>query len=367
MTDRWLVEISGLKLGPLERAEIEQMVNSGEVRLDDPVCAEGSEDWLRASELFANEDDAFLSDDGFSPAGQAQQPAAAARRQPARDVQPATVSQAVVDDSRPESGYRDDDAAVASEPLEAQFYIQRDGDEVGPLALSVVQDFADDGLLHPDTPVRGEDDAEWTRAADYGFAFPESKPAASDADATSGDKGQRVYGGLLWLLFAPYFFLTSGGRSVSGMSRRQIVLAVTVILCVAYAGFHVTEQWSQTALTGVITLDGEPLPGVMIVLAGAYTGDSGTGVSDGSGRFRLVTIDGNLAPGEYQVTVRPLAASQGPDAPTIPERFQMLGRSDVTVEVTETTTSCNIELTTHHRLKRNRGLMGGSSSEASVE
>lgn len=361
MTDRWLVEISGLTLGPLDRADVEQMIDSGEVRLDDRVCAEGSDLWQRASDVFTDEDEVFLA--APEPVSQSRTHSAATTSvstdvlPPAREMPPP-----VIEEPQP----------VEQPVAEPYFYIQRDGDEVGPLTLSALQEFVDDGLLRPETPIRGEDDAEWTTAEDYGFEFPEpevdeSQTESEEQPEAAGATGQRVYGGLLWLVFAPFFFLTSGGRSVSSMSHRQIVVAATIVLLIVYAGYHVARNWSQTALTGTITLDGEPLPDVMIVLNGAATGDSGTGVSNSSGGFRIVTLDGELTPGEYHVTVRRLASADTPDAIPIPERFQVLGRSDVVVEVSESTTSCDITLTTQHRLRRNQGYVGGSSAEASAE
>ena len=359
MTDRWLVEISGLRLGPLERAEVEEMINSGEIRLDDRVCAEGSDDWRRASHVFADDDDeVFLA----APAPANHQLSSAG---------PASVSAETV--ARGTSNRQFDNAAppAPEEPTEAYFYIQRDGDEVGPLTLPVLQEFVDDGLLQPETRIRGEDDPDWTTAEQYGFEFPAPEPdvvePAAATKRTTDDAGQRVYGGLLWLVFAPFYFLTSGSKSMAGLSRRQLAFAAAVVFLVGYAGMYVARNWSQTALRGTITLDGEPLPDVMIVLNGAATGDSGTGISNGSGHFRIVTIDGELAPGEYHVTIRRLASADTPDAVPIPERFQVLGRSDVVVEVTETTTFCEIALSSKHRLKRNRGFMGGGSAEATVD
>ena len=363
MTDRWLVEISGLRLGPLERADIQRMLDSGELRLDDRVCGENSDVWQLAQELFEDDGDQLLcgsaphteATGGRQPIGIGNSPDhrwADAHSSPGREPEPQPASTAAM--------------AVASEPM---FYIQRDGDEVGPLPLSVMQEFADDALLNPETHVRSEDDAVWTTAEDYGFEFPvvETDRPESVAQESVSSRRDRLRGSAIWIVFAPFFFVLSGGQSLSSLSRRQMVVAVCVLLLVGAVGFHFERTWSQTALTGRITLDGEPLANVLILLTGAATGDSGQGVSSGSGRFRIVTLDGKLKPGEYQVTVRAVPTDGADEnAPTVPEQYTLLGLSDVVIEVTETTSTCNIELTSKRRLKRARGYFGGAATGASV-
>ena len=361
MADRWLVEISGLRLGPLERADIQQMLDSGELRLDDRVCPEDSDDWQLAEDLY-DDGDRLLSDSvsharpsdvrrsmslGTRPDHQWDE----APQRPDLETEPEAAGSVAT--------------AVTSEPM---FYVQRDGDEVGPLPLSVMHEFSHDGLLNPDTPVRSEDDAAWTTAEEYGFEFPIEEvetPASVESESPSAAP-DRLRGSALWVVFAPFFFALSAGQTLSSLSRRQMLVTGVVLLAVGAVGMHLGRIWSQTALVGRITLDGEPLANVVILLTGTATGDSGTGVSGGNGRFRIVTLDGELVPGAYTVTVYPLSTEAEDDTPVIPERYTMIGLSDAVIEVTEATSTCDIELSSKRRLKRGGGYFGGSATGASV-
>jgi len=362
MTDRWLVEISGLRLGPLERADIQQMLDSGELRLDDRVCPENSDDWQLAEYLYDDDGDQLLGD-------------------PVSHARPSDVRRPMSLHTRPDHEWNeaphppdlepDPEApgavatAVTREPM---FYVQRDGDEVGPLPLSVMHEFSHDGLLNPDTPVRSEDDAAWTTAEEYGFEFPvvEVETPASVEHRSPSAAPDRLRGSALWIVYAPFFFALSAGQTLSTMSRRQMLMTAVVLVAVGAAGVYLGPIWSQTALVGQIRLDGEPLANVLILLTGTATGDSGTGVSRSNGRFRIVTLDGALVPGDYTVTVHPLEPDAEGDAPVIPERYTIIGLSDVVIEVTEATSTCDIDLSSKRRLKRGGGYFGGSATGASV-
>ena len=283
MTDRWLVEISGLRLGPLDRADVEEMIDSGEIRLNDRVCAEGSDNWQRASTVFADEEEVvFLA----APAPSHSQVNSVG----GKPVSTEFVSQTVGDPQADSSPVPSSDSEEAAE---AYFYIQRDGVEVGPLTLLTVREFVDDGLLQPETPIRGEDDLDWTTAKEYGLEFPvpevegANDPTPAAQSAVDG-KGPHLSGGLLWLVFAPFFFLTSGGRSVAEMSRRQLVVAATAVLLLGYAGFYVARNWSQTALTGTITLDGDPVQGAAVFFHDRENRRYSWGMTNPQGRYLLM-------------------------------------------------------------------------------
>ena len=66
------------------------------------------------------------------------------------------------------------------------------------------------------------------------------------------------------------------------------------------------------------------------------------------------------------VTVYPLSTEAEDDTPVIPERYTMIGLSDAVIEVTEATSTCDIELSSKRRLKRGGGYFGGSATGASV-
>ena len=360
MTDRWLVEISGLRLGPLERADIQQMLDSGELRLDDRVCPEDSDDWQLAEYLYDDDGDQLLGD-----------PVSHAQRSVAR--QPTSLNTGPDhqwDEAPHASGLEPEPAgtvatAVTREPM---FYVQRDGDEVGPLPLSVMHEFSHDGLLNPDTPVRSEDDAAWTTAEEYGFEFPVVEVETPDSVEPKAASAQpdRLRGSALWIVFAPFFFALSAGQTLSTLSRRQMLVTAAVLVAVGAAGVYFGRIWSQTALTGQIRLDGEPLANVVILLTGTETGDSGMGVSGSNGHVRVVTLDGALLPGDYTVTVDPLSTDADNDAPEIPERYSIIGLSDAIIEVTEATSTCDIELTSKRRLKRGGGYLSSPATGASV-
>ncbi len=361
MTDRWLVEISGLRLGPLERADIQQMLDSGELRLDDRVCPEDTDDWQPAEYLYDDDGDQLLGD----PVPHAQP--SDARRPMSLNTRPDYQQ----DESPPPDLEAEPEAAgsvataVTSEPM---FYVQRDGDEVGPLPLSVMHEFSGDGLLNRDTPVRSEDDAAWTTAEEYGFEFPVEETDAPESVAAepAATHQTRLRGSALWIVFAPFFFALSAGQTISTLSRRQLLMTAVVVVAVGASGVHFGRIWSQTALVGQIRLDGEPLANVVILLTGTATGDSGTGVSDDNGQFRVVTLDGALVPGEYTVTVHPLSTDPEDEVPAIPDRYTIIGLSDAVVEVTESTSTRDIELTSQRRLKCESGYLTGSATGASV-
>ena len=110
-------------------------------------------------------------------------------------------------------------------------------------------------------------------------------------------------------------------------------------------------------MRGVVTVDGQPVSEALIQLTGAGTGDSAMGVSDGNGNFRVVTLDGELKPGLYLVTVRPLSEVSGSrpahedavDVPTatsdIPDRYRHINTTDAAVEITSKKSSYTVALT----------------------
>ena len=94
-----------------------------------------------------------------------------------------------------------------------------------------------------------------------------------------------------------------------------------------------------------------------IVTENPGTGDSAMGVSSSNGSFRVVTLDGELKPGLYLVTVRPVSELQGSgrsnaDASvkpvsdsTLPEHYRHINTTDATIEITAEQSHYAIELT----------------------
>ena len=102
------------------------------------------------------------------------------------------------------------------------------------------------------------------------------------------------------------------------------------------------------------------------------------GVSDSGGKFRVVTLDGELKPGLYLVTVRAVsevsgvnAEKQNPDhgsqetSQDYPDRYRHINTTDAAIEITADQSQYNIELTTD-RKSGTGGFRGGKVSAESV-
>jgi hypothetical protein len=144
------------------------------------------------------------------------------------------------------------------------------------------------------------------------------------------------------------------------------------ILIVGVVAFGWLQSWSQTAMRGVVSLDGQPVADVLVQLTGARTGDSAMGVSDGSGNFRVVTLDGALKPGLYLVTVRPLSEINGSRPATddsatsttesnLPDRYRHLNTTDAAIEIIADRSRYSVELTTQPQTASG-GFRGGALS-----
>ena len=98
-----------------------------------------------------------------------------------------------------------------------------------------------------------------------------------------------------------------------------------------------------------------------IVTENPGTGDSAMGVSSSNGSFRVVTLDGELKPGLYLVTVRPVSELQGSGRSnaetsvkpvsdsTLPEHYRHINTTDATIEITAEQSHYAIELTAQRR------------------
>ena len=131
------------------------------------------------------------------------------------------------------------------------------------------------------------------------------------------------------------------------MSKKAIAITAVFVVAVGFLLFAWIKGWSQTALTGTLTLDGEPVPAVVITLTGMMTGDSAVGITDSSGRFSAITLDGELLPGNYHVTVvkSDSGSQQGEDAfVRIPMKYQSIGTTDLIIDVKEDVSDYNISI-----------------------
>ncbi|MGZ0169162.1 MAG: FHA domain-containing protein [Planctomycetales bacterium] len=359
---RWIVRMSGMNLGPLDWDELQTMISRGEVRLDDEVQREHESAWQALRDVLPQSGgDGLLCDDSpvepadFVPRGR-------------RVRQKSARTKASSDEARDAI----DEPAQTEVPLAPQFFIMRGDEEVGPLPRQAIEELADDGSILSDTPVRLEESEQWSTAAAVGFHCSASMPTGLAPDVMKDPAGMNHAVGIAWLAFAPYYFVTGVARSVAGLDPRRAAKWGVAVLIVGILAFGWLRSWSQTAMYGVISLDGQPVSDVLVQLTGARTGDSAMGVSDGQGDFRVVTLDGELKPGLYLVTVRPLSEVSG-DEPAekgssaandveleFPDRYRHINTTDATIEITPDQSRYTVDLTTEP--KSVGGFRGGAMS-----
>jgi len=156
---------------------------------------------------------------------------------------------------------------------------------------------------------------------------------------------------LSWLVLAPFYYLANAIHAILSLSPRTLAIGGVTVVVVGSVLFFWFRGWSQTALTGTLTLDGQPVPAVLITLTGMSTGDSAVGLTDSNGRFSARTLDGDLLPGRYHVTVGPLpgdGSDEGQDDPggvRIPTKYKSLGMTDLIIEITPESSDYEVDLT----------------------
>lgn len=357
-SSRWMVRVSGMTLGPLDWNELQSMIARGELRLDDDVQQQSDSTWRRIRDVLPRSGgEGVLCDE--VPADISTAPPVHSTRRPSSPKPDRTR-----DD--PSSRFPDDsdaglvatgDPTAREVPLAPQFFIMRGDEEIGPLPRQAIQELADEESIHADTPVRLEESTDWTTARAVGFHVKTIQPNETSPQPVT-DHRPNSGSGSAWLLFAPYYFVTALARSIAGVDRRRVAIGVAVTLLMTTIAFGWFRSWSQTALRGIVTLDGQPVSDALVQLTGAGTGDSAVGTTGSDGRFRMVTLDGELEPGKYLVTLRPLAEVSGghllTTAPssitsagnTLPERYRHLNTTDATLEIASGQTTCSIVLTT---------------------
>ena len=355
---RWIVRMSGMNLGPLDWDELQTMIGRGEIRLDDEVQRENEVTWQVLRDVLPQSGgDALLCDDAptepvdFVPRqrrirskSDSTEAAAGAMGQEFSDS---------VDDSQDEREVESD----IEVPLAPQFFIMRGEDEIGPLPRQAIQELANQGSLFANTPVRLEDAEKWSTAAAVGFHCSAAEPSDGQAGPVSESSNRNSAAGFMWLIFAPYYFVAGLARAIESVDPRRAAKWGAPILIVGIVAFGWFRSWSQTAMRGVVTLDGQPVADVLVHLTGARTGDSAMGVSDSGGNFRVVTLDGELKPGLYLVTVRLLSevngnrrATDGSETSTtesnLPDRYRHLNTTDAAIEIAAGQSQYPVELTT---------------------
>ncbi len=358
---RWSVRMSGMNLGPLDWDELQTMLGRGEVRLDDEVQRESETTWQVLRDVLPRSggdgllcDDASIESVDFVP-----------RRRRVRSMPDSSEAASRSTgqeraDSEDGSPNEREVAADLAGPLAPQFFIMRGGEEVGPLPRQAIQELADQGSLFADTAVRLEDAETWSTAEAVGFHCSAVDPANNQTDPIAKLTNQKSASGAMWLIFAPYYFVSGVARMIEDIDPRRAARWSVAILVVGVVTFGWLKSWSQTAMRGVVTLDGQPVANVLVQLAGVQTGDSAMGVTDGDGDFRVVTLDGELKPGLYLVTVRPLSevngnqpATDGSETstskPTLPDRYRHLSTTDAAIEILADQSNYFVKLTTRQQ------------------
>lgn len=355
---RWVVRMSGMNLGPLDWDELQTMISRGEVRLDDEVQRENESTWqpLRNVLPQSGGDGLLCDDDSDEPVDFVPQrrrsgkPSQQRARSSERAESPAENPFDEVNDA-------DDDSAEMEVPLAPQFFITRGDEEVGPLPRQAIQELANEGSVLTNTPVRLEEEEKWSTAAAVGFHCQAAVPTGSQIDSAADPNAKHRATGILWIVFAPYYFVSGVAATIEKIDRRRAAKWGAAIVVAGFLAFGWFRSWSQTAMRGVVTVDGKPVAEALIQLTGAGTGDSAMGVSDGDGNFRVVTLDGELKPGLYLVTVRPLSEVSGnrsanaepvnvPAAESdIPDRYRHINTTDAAVEITPDKSKYTVALT----------------------
>ena len=103
----------------------------------------------------------------------------------------------------------------------------------------------------------------------------------------------------------------------------------TLLIVLAVAGCGpVYDGPPLTKVTGVVTLDGEPLSGadILLIPQGTTLGQGGAGRTDASGRFSLKSPDGKfegVVQGGYRVVINKLVTPDGADFVPTPDMDPM--------------------------------------------
>jgi hypothetical protein len=369
---RWIVRMSGMNLGPLDWTELETMIGRGEVRLDDEVQRENETTWQPLRNVIPSSGgDGLLCDQDSDEAVDYVPQRRGSRKTSTNEKDSSGQSESQMENPVDVDQDADDDSAEMVMPLAPQFFIMRGDDEVGPLPRQAIQDLADEGSILANSPVRLEEAEQWTTAAAVGFHCRAAEPAGSPAAATAESKTRHRATGILWIVFAPYYFVSGVAATIEKTDPRRAAKWGAAIVVAGVLAFGWFRSWSQTAMRGVVTLDGLPVPEVLVHLAGAMTGDSAMGVSDRSGNFRVVTFDGELKPGLYLVTVRPLSEVSGnrsadaKEEVDIPDRYRHINTTDATIQITADQSRYAVELTSEPGSAA-RGFRGASETAHSL-
>jgi hypothetical protein len=337
----WKIRLAGLELGPMPWDELYEMVQTGQAQRTDLVCRTDSSNWQPVS-------DVIDSGDNDSEASAPDQP-------PPASV--ATSSERAQGDS---DDTTDSDGAVLNG--DPQFFVMIDETESGPVPMATLQQLALEYRLTGVTLVREENETEWTPAGGLPIDIPppvaveeeDEKPSEAKSrplvDLAPPSPAQQFLAKLTWPFLAPFYYLANALRAVLSLPPRTLAIASVTAVVLGSVFFFWFRGWSQTALTGTLTLDGEPIPAALITLTGMSTGDTAVGFTDSNGRFSARTLDGDLVPGRYHVTVGSVPGeapdqNDDPNRLRVPTKYESLGTTDMIIEITPESSDYEVDLT----------------------
>ncbi len=326
--EQWLVDLGGMRLGPLGREEIVEMLNAGSLRHEDQIRRVDSETWSPAASLLAEVES------------------------PPVEVVSVTIHDPLADV-----------ATESHSPRKLpQYFACIDGRIRGPVPLDALQQLADTGGLKRDTPVRVETSKNWVTGSQYGIEFPpapalliKKAPTKSIAVQTTAEikvpevsckpvpkpvasqptkvaSRTRAVGGAVWLLFAPVHYAATLIQAAMSVRRAYLLTAVAAGILLINGAIALNWNWKTTAASGILVMNDRPLPSVLVTVTNMNTGETAIGFSSSSGNMKYKCLTGQLSPGSYRITLQRPAEYESTDLPAVPAKYQNIATSDLDID-----------------------------------
>lgn len=356
--ERWYVDLGGVRLGPLDRDGLLEMYESGNLRANDRIQPVGSSAWMSLKSLLKS---SSLRTDSDASGGDRYLP-----QLRNDDFSDDSSEEAFEVGALPLDGLDDSAAAMSHDSAPQYFFIVNDR-EVGPVPFDTLQDLADASEIERSSRIRRESSGIWMTAKELGLHFSATPATARDApharaiprpaaaltlpasvDVAGGSTSpgprnssawsdlnaarQGAWGGLVWLVLAPWHYFVGMANGMGSVRRAYAFTWAIVALGLGWFGYSIYWNWSTTAATGVIQLDSQPLPSALITLTNMTTGETAVAFSGASGSFSVKTLSGELSHGRYRATIMRPSEYESSELPPIPKRYQVLATSDLDIE-----------------------------------
>jgi hypothetical protein len=119
------------------------------------------------------------------------------------------------------------------------------------------------------------------------------------------------------------------------------------VFCIAGCGKSVAPPDPSVVVTGVVTMDGKPLPKATVRFIpqdGANQGFGGSGVTDSAGKYELRSLAGNEAavgtpPGKYKVIITRMVKPDGTVADMMEPPMMSAARESIPLRYSDTASS----------------------------